>query len=569
MPLPQTAYVETYTETAIAGDGSGVVVNIVYAQRYSADNTKIGPPIQITDNFSNSTPISTLMLSNGNFIVAYENAMPDSPDQPYFFGIQEFNAGGQNLNTSDTSDPGGFEEHFDAVALSGGAYAYILETVGDEAAAFIDAKTLVFVAENGVATTLKSPLAATEFIPAEDPYFTELGPTTLVHNSDDTFTVSGADTDYGPNGVDGTRTYFYAYSDNGQLLRASVYDSTDDYRETAGPVTGEPYTFQDVTSLNGVVETLTRDFADGSLELSYVLNSNGTTTTTTYDAPEGAYETMTDAANGTLLQANFYNANKLPTESITVNPDGSRVVQSPGETVTYMTNGSYQDFLYNLPGKPYATQTSFYDATGKLLRVERNYASSSSSLTGPVEFQDVINSNGSSSVVNYDTSGRLTTSLGITASGVTEATIRTYTGTSTTPTTIEEDIFDATGKEQSSNLTNADGSHDQRAFVAGVTLTSTPNVADAFTSSTAGSDRFVFQPSFGQDVIDMFHAGSGASHDTIEFESSIVATYADLQPFIKASSAGTLITFASNESLLIKGVEPDALTSSDFSFPKA
>ena len=102
-----------------------------------------------------------------------------------------------------------------------------------------------------------------------------------------------------------------------------------------------------------------------------------------------------------------------------------------------------------------------------------------------------------------------------------------------------------------------------------MTLTSNTNVADTFTSSSVGQDRFVFQPAFGQDLVTNFHAGSGSQHDTLQFASSIASSYQQLQSSISQTNAGALITIDPSDTILLKGVTVAALTSSDFSFKHA
>ena len=111
------------------------------------------------------------------------------------------------------------------------------------------------------------------------------------------------------------------------------------------------------------------------------------------------------------------------------------------------------------------------------------------------------------------------------------------------------DALDSSGHRLATTFDNNDGSHTMLAGASGVTLTSTAT-NDFMTS--AGGDTFVFKQASGQDVINNFHVGEGAGHDTLQIDSSIVADIAQLN--IHVVGHDTIIDFGHGASITLTGV---------------
>lgn len=107
--------------------------SVIYAQQYASNGTKIGAAIQVTPDSISATPQSTLLLSDGKFVVAYNYTDPNDTSTPYpyvYLASEEIAADGSKiatnflgLNDFDTS------EAYKSTALGGGTYGYLLETV--------------------------------------------------------------------------------------------------------------------------------------------------------------------------------------------------------------------------------------------------------------------------------------------------------------------------------------------------------------------------------------------------------------------------------------------------------
>ena len=552
LTAPPTASVQAYNAISDTTGNS-----VVFAQRYAADGSPIGDPVQITADSVNATVAAApLLLTNDGFVVPYNFRNENEPFG--YLATTEIlpDVTSLGVNTLVPNDYPATAD-FDAIALDNGAYAYVLTVGQDQQGVEVESKTLAYVNAGGVTTLLQAPLDQTEFSGA--PYYRVQGPTSLARGEAGTFTVAGADI-YSPDSGGGQYRYRYVYSDTGKLITSSVIDTNDGFRESYVQVSGKPYTAQDTKTIDGVAQSLYRYFADGSPLLISSLNRDGTTTTINYSAPGGAHTTVTSDASSRIVTADGYDATGVVLSSDTRNPDGTRIVQLPGKTVSYAADGSRQEFSFYLPGRSYATQTSYFNASGNLTRTDRNYAD------GSLAFRETVAGNGAITVQNYDTSHRLTTTLGIAVNGAEEAIVRQYVGASTTASTILDAVRDANGTLLTSKVTNADGSHEQTAFVSGQTLTSTTNAPDAFAGAPGGGDTFVFMPAFGQDLATNFHAGSGLGHDTLQFASSVVPDYLHLQGLMSRHGNDTIITVDPLDTIVLKNVAPSSLTSADFSF---
>jgi len=81
----------------------------------------------------------------------------------------------------------------------------------------------------------------------------------------------------------------------------------------------------------------------------------------------------------------------------------------------------------------------------------------------------------------------------------------------------------------------------------------------------AGIDSFVFDAGFGKDLIADF-AATGASHDRINFSTSLFANYAAVRSHMAQVGPNVIITYDAADTVTVKGVSLASLTAADFSF---
>lgn len=86
-------------------------------------------------------------------------------------------------------------------------------------------------------------------------------------------------------------------------------------------------------------------------------------------------------------------------------------------------------------------------------------------------------------------------------------------------------------------------------------------------TTNGGRDLIVFLgTSFGNDIITDFHAGSTNKHDTIQFDQTAFASFADVQAHSAAHGSDTVITLNDASSVTLTGVAPTSLHAFDFHF---
>ncbi len=134
------------------------------------------------------------------------------------------------------------------------------------------------------------------------------------------------------------------------------------------------------------------------------------------------------------------------------------------------------------------------------------------------------------------------------------------------PGVSERDSYDARGRWTVADLSVPNGSHEVNVYAGDQTVQSHASVADLFTGAAGGRDTFAFADGFGHDVVNGFQAGTGANHDTLRFDAALVPDFAHLAPLMSRSGHDTLITFDAHDSLLVRNVAPDLLSSHDVSF---
>ena len=247
-----------------------------------------------------------------------------------------------------------------------------------------------------------------------------------------------------------TSTTLYS---NGVKTNAYVKNADGSQDNYAYGITGQSYTtlIQHVDP-SGKVTAVTRKHADGTLDYTEVINADGSSVVTNYDAAgtrtketdyhaDGSkdvflfnitgqnYTTEHDIYDATgflttlirkhadgsmafkLVQSkdgikttDWYDAKGVLTSEVLEKPSGysSTTVYTNGvKSAVYITNAdqSHDNYSYNIVGQSYTTQHQHIDPAGRTTEVTRWHAD------GSLDYTQVVDNDGSSVVTNYDASG--------------------------------------------------------------------------------------------------------------------------------------------------------------------
>lgn len=392
---------------------------------------------------------------------------------------------------------------------------------------------------------------------------------------------------------------------NGVKTAAYITNADRSHDNYSYNITGQSYTTQyQHLDPTGKTTQVTRWHADGSLDYNQVVNNDGSSVVTSYDAA-GVKKMQTDYhADGskdvfqfnivgqtytsehdtydatgflthivrthadkslafTLVQSTdgtktseWYDAKGVITSEVTTKSDGysSTTVYTAGvKTAAYIKNadGSQDNWNYNVTGQSYTTQHQHLDASGKLVELTRTHAD------GTLDYTQVIHDDGSKLTDIYNSAGVKTQEIANNVDGSKDVFLFNFNGQ--TGTTQHEN-YNSGNALQFFDQTRTDGTHSVTAVAAGVTI-----------QGGAGNDVFSAAPSsttiaydHGQDQILNFQAGDGTTHDVIQISKLLAADYSHLQ--MTQSGTNALITFSATDSILIKNVYVSNLTSHDFVF---
>jgi hypothetical protein len=87
------------------------------------------------------------------------------------------------------------------------------------------------------------------------------------------------------------------------------------------------------------------------------------------------------------------------------------------------------------------------------------------------------------------------------------------------------------------------------------------------TINASNSDLFEFSGNFGNETIDSFVAGTGSTHDTIQFAANDFGAFAAVQSAMSSpNGADTVIRLDATDSITLVGVKISSLASDDFKF---
>ncbi|MDA9468331.1 RHS repeat protein [Bradyrhizobium sp. CCBAU 53415] len=284
-----------------------------------------------------------------------------------------------------------------------------------------------------------------------------------------------------------TSTTLYS---NGVKTNAYVKNADGSQDNYAYGITGQSYTtlIQHVDP-SGKVTAVTRKHADGTLDYTQVINADGSSVVTNYDAAgtrtketdyhaDGSkdlflfnitgenYTTEHDIYDATgflttlirkhadgsmafkLVQSSdgtkttdWYDASGVLTSEVVQKPSGysSTTVYANGvKTAAYITNAdmSHDNYSYNITGQSYATQYQHLDPSGQTTEVIRWHADNS------LDYTQVVNSDGGNVVTNYDASGVKKTETDYHADGSKDVFQFNIVGQTYTN---EHDTYDTTG----------------------------------------------------------------------------------------------------------------------------
>lgn len=403
-----------------------------------------------------------------------------------------------------------------------------------------------------------------------------------------------------PSGYSSTTVYT-----NGVKTAAYITNADQSHDNYSYNITGQSYTTQyQHVDPTGKTTEVTRWHADGSLDYTQVVNDDGSSVVTSYDAAgvkklqtdyhadgskdvyqfnivgqtytneHDSYDstgfltnivrthadnslafTLVQSADGTKT-SDWYDAKGVITSEVTTKSDGysSTTVYTGGiKTAAYIKNadGTSDNWNYNVTGQSYTTQHQHLDASGKLVELTRTHAD------GTLDYTQVIHDDGSKLTDIYNSAGVKTQEIANNADGSKDVFLFNFNGQSGT---TQHENYNSANTLQFFDQTKTDGTHNVTAVAAGVTI-----------QGGAGNDVFSAAPSsttiaydHGQDQILNFQAGDGTTHDVIQISKLLAADYSHLQ--MTQSGTNALITFSANDSILLKNVYVSNLTSHDFLF---
>ncbi|WP_448034084.1 RHS repeat protein [Bradyrhizobium liaoningense] len=403
-----------------------------------------------------------------------------------------------------------------------------------------------------------------------------------------------------PSGYSSTTVYTDGVKTAAYITNADM--SRDNYSYN---ITGQSYTTQyQHLDPTGKTTEMTRWHADGSLDYTQAVNSDGSSVVTNYDAAgdkklqtdyhaDGSKDvfqfnivgqtytnehdtydatgflthivrthaddslafTLVQSADGTKT-SDWYDAKGVITSEVTTKSDGynSTTVYTAGvKTAAYIKNadGTSDNWNYNVTGQSYTTQHQHLDASGKLVELTRTHAD------GTLDYTQVIHDDGSKLTDIYDSAGNKTQETANNADGSKDVFLFNFNGQ--TGTTQHEN-YNPANALQFFDQTKTDGTHNVTAVASSVTIQG--GAANDVFSAAPSSTTIAYD--HGQDQILNFQAGDGTTHDVIQISKLLAADYSHLQ--MTQSGTNALITFSADDSILLKNVYVSNLTSHDFVF---
>lgn len=237
-----------------------------------------------------------------------------------------------------------------------------------------------------------------------------------------TYDTNGAVTSTADLDSSGTWTTASYDPATGAILKKYIKRADSSSESYVSGITGQSYAaIRQATNANGVVTLIERYHADGSLDYRQVTNADGSKLTINCDAQGGKLTETSVGTDGTVKTGYFDPATKALLRSVTTSPTGDRTTVSYSGTAvsTYeliTADGTRRLTTFNITGKSYTKESVRFDPSGQLVLLERFHAD------GTLDFRQVANSDGSKTVLTFDTAGHKisearTTALGTVATG--------------------------------------------------------------------------------------------------------------------------------------------------------
>ncbi|MET3910366.1 hypothetical protein ABID59_004724 [Bradyrhizobium sp. S3.3.6] len=309
-------------------------------------------------------------------------------------------------------------------------------------------------------------------------------------------------------------------------IKTATYETHADgtHTNTAYNVTGKAYTTEiQQSKADGTITSITDLHADGTLQYTKVVNSDGSITTDLYDSTGHKATEVQNYTDGSTLSSTYDT-----TGSVT-----QTVAKASGNTTT--TNFSS------------GVKTSVYITNADGSKDTQTYSS------GKIASDYVQNTDGSNATTVYTD--------GVKAKMYVNNADGSHDNFYFNATNTEHDSYNTAGNLAYVDILNSDGTHNSSAKVAGITLAGSAG-NDTFAAAGVGSTTISF--SGGNDTVNGFHAGSATGHDTVAIAKLMATDYSHLQ--LSQSGADTVIHVTANDTILLKSVVAANVTSNDFLF---
>jgi putative heme iron utilization protein len=337
-------------------------------------------------------------------------------------------------------------------------------------------------------------------------------------------------------------TYDYVESNNTDGSRHLVYYNT------AGKVTTDVAIASDGTNV-----TMTYDVATGDVAQRVVKETDGDIFTSTYTSGvrttysivshEGWNETLTyDKTTGKVLTdlTNYADGgavNKIYTDGVLM------------KQYERHADGSLDNYFYNITGKTYVTEHQSTNTAGVVTYIERFHAD------GTFDYQETRATDGSKVINNYTTAGALLNHSEINADGSRNVDYYLQDGTGN----IRHDALNTSSTVVVSDMEYANGTHTVYSYANSQTLDG-GSLADTFYFRTTLNGDLVYEG--GNDTVYNFDLTSGGGN--IFVDDAFASSFSDLQLTQKGSDV--LVTFDTNDTILLKATTVSAVTSDHFVF---
>ncbi|MBC9979747.1 beta strand repeat-containing protein [Bradyrhizobium campsiandrae] len=309
-------------------------------------------------------------------------------------------------------------------------------------------------------------------------------------------------------------------------VKTATYETHADgtHTNTFFNITGKAYTTEiQQSKADGTITAITDLHADGTLQYSKVVNSDGSITTDLYDQTGHKTTEVQNYTDGSSLTSSFDTAGSVT----------QTVAKASGNTTT--TNYSS------------GVKTSVYITNADGSKDTQTYSN------GKIASDYVQNTDGSNSTTVYTD--------GVKAKMYVNNADGSHDNFYFNATNTEHDAYNTAGNLAYVDILNSNGTHNAAAKVAGISLAGgTGN--DVFAVAGAGSTTISF--SGGNDTVNGFHAGSATGHDTVAIAKLLATDYSQLQ--LSQSGADTLVHVTANDTVLLKNVVAANLSSNDFLF---